>query len=94
MKQKFLISLVAIMLFACDKEDDLSFNPETDSLCLTLTDQNNEQYKSESFLVHDSTIHIMAPLQSDLAAMTAEITINKRRALKEKDHDFSDFTKS
>ena len=91
MKLKCLICLVVIMLLACNKEDDLSFNPEKDTLCLTLTDINNKQYKSESFLIHDSTIHIMAPIQSDLTAQTAVITINKRQVLRE-DHDFSDFT--
>ena len=33
----------------------------------------------------------MAPIQSDLTAQTAVITINKRQVLRE-DHDFSDFT--
>ena len=69
-----LTVFMSILLFSCHEEDQPEID-KTDFLRYALTDKDSNN-KSEAFLIQGNTIHIMAPLQSDLTALTHEFSIN------------------
>ena len=93
-----LTVFMSILLFSCHEEDQPEID-KTDFLWYALTDKDSNN-KSEAFLIQGNTIHIMAPLQSDLTALTHEFSINGISVFvgEEEQHsgiesyDFSDFT--
>lgn len=100
MKDKILLGLVAIMLVACHEEEDITEKDKTDFLRYALVERDNKQCASEAFLIQDGTIHIMAPLHSNLRTLVPEFAANgkgvyvegERQSSGKQSYDFSDFT--
>lgn len=93
-----LTVFLSVSFFSCREEDQIDYD-KTDFLWYILTDQDCNS-KSEAFLIQNNTIHIMAPLYSDLTSLTHEFSINGRNVFigEEEQHsgqesyNFSDFT--
>ena len=93
-----LTVFMSILLFSCHEEDQPEID-KTDFLWYALTDKDSNN-KSEAFLIQGNTIHIMAPLQSDLTTLTHEFSINGISVFVDEEeqhsgiesYDFSDFT--
>ena len=100
MNDKILLGLVAIMLVACHEEEDITEKDKTDFLRYALVERDNKQCASEAFLIQDGTIHIMAPLHSNLRTLVPEFSANgkgvyvegERQSSGKQSYDFSDFT--
>lgn len=98
MKEKLFFAFMAILLISC--QEDSREKDKTDFLYYALVEDDGEPSKSEAFLFHDGTIHIMAPLHSDLTSLTPFFDTNSKYVYQNEDRqipgfnelDFSDFT--
>ena len=97
----FFFSLILLVSVTSCHDDEDIIKDRTDFLWYTLIEDEGNSNKSRAFLIQDNTIHVMAPLHSDLTSLIPVFSINGESVYVDEEvqrsgkniHDFSDFTK-